>query len=103
GGVGLGVLGEERVLREQTTQIITEQIVRRIRDGFSPEESRTGEDGRFQELQKLMLYKDLISRPDVVFTPHIAFNTFEAIERINAATVDNIRAFRAVPPVNLVG
>ena len=46
---------------------------------------------------------DLIGRPNVVFTPHIAFNSFEAVKRINQTTLENINAFMASQPVNVVG
>jgi D-lactate dehydrogenase len=44
----------------------------------------------------------LLSRPNVVFTPHVAFNTREAIERINRETLGNIRAFETGEPVNQI-
>ena len=39
---------------------------------------------------------------NVVVTPHSAFNTREAIERILDTTVANIRAFAAGDPRNVV-
>ena len=50
-----------------------------------------------------MYNADLIGRPNVVFTPHIAFNSVEAVKRINQTTLDNINAFLAGRPVNVVG
>ena len=44
----------------------------------------------------------LLARPNVVFTPHIAFNCVESIERINAATAANIKRFIARTPLNVV-
>jgi len=44
----------------------------------------------------------LISRPNVVFTPHVAFNSVEAVERILEITADNIEAFVAGKPLNVV-
>lgn len=99
GGAGLDVLGEERVMRQKATHIITDQITRRIR-GEDCEECRIGDRTRVQQFEKLILLEDLLSRPNVVFTPHIAFNTVEAIERINRATVENIREFPAGHPLN---
>jgi phosphoglycerate dehydrogenase-like enzyme len=37
-----------------------------------------------------------------VFTPHVAFNSVEAVKRINEVTVANIRAFFAGKPINVV-
>jgi phosphoglycerate dehydrogenase-like enzyme len=42
----------------------------------------------------------LLLRPEVVCTPHTAFNCMEAIERINRVTVENIKAFVAGTPIN---
>lgn len=44
----------------------------------------------------------LIARNDVVITPHIAFNSREAVERILETTVANIAGFTANAPVNVV-
>jgi len=44
----------------------------------------------------------LLQRPDLVITPHIAFDSIEAVERILDTTVANIKAFRAGKPVNTV-
>lgn len=40
--------------------------------------------------------------PNVVMTPHVAFNTVEAESRIMHTTVENIKGFIAGVPVNLV-
>jgi len=45
------------------------------------------------ELQDILTYHLLKDRDDVIFTPHNAFNTKEAIERIVKTTVDNIVNF----------
>lgn len=44
----------------------------------------------------------LIRHPRVVVTPHVAFNTKEAIMRILDTTIENIRAFSKDTPQNLV-
>jgi len=44
----------------------------------------------------------LIARNDVIITPHIAFNSREAVERILATTVENIAGFIAGEPINTV-
>lgn len=48
---------------------------------------------RKESLKEILSYHLLRDRDDVVFTPHNAFNTKEAIERIVATTIDNILAF----------
>jgi D-lactate dehydrogenase len=47
-------------------------------------------------LQILMYSAALIGRPNVVFTPHIAFNSVEAVKRLNLTTLENIKAFLRV-------
>ncbi len=94
GGAGLDVLGEEAALRQQTSQLISDQIIDRLHGGgvgAAPERS--------QQIEKLMLIENLLARPNVVFTPHIAFNCVEAIERINEATVANLKRFIAGEPL----
>jgi D-lactate dehydrogenase len=44
----------------------------------------------------------LLARSNVVFTPHVAFNSIEAVERINALTVKNIDAYARGEPTNVV-
>ena len=46
-----------------------------------------------QELQDILTFHLLKDRDDVVFTPHNAFNSKEAIERIVTKTVENIQEF----------
>jgi D-lactate dehydrogenase len=45
------------------------------------------------DLQDILSFHLLRDRDDVVFTPHNAFNTKEAVERIIKTTVDNIMEF----------
>lgn len=44
----------------------------------------------------------LINHPRVIVTPHIAFNTTEAVERILNTTIENILGFGAGSPRNVV-
>lgn len=44
----------------------------------------------------------LIEHPRVIVTPHLAFNTAEAVERILNTTIDNIKSFGAGSPTNTV-
>ena len=54
------------------------------------------------KLRMLLLNHSLLNRDNVVITPHIAFNSREAVERILSTTVENIRAFLAGSPQNVV-
>ncbi len=53
-------------------------------------------------LRAAVLNHLLLARENVVFTPHVGFNSHEANERIFQTTVQNIRAFAAGRPVNTV-
>lgn len=103
GGAGLDVLEDERVLQQTNTSIISGQIVDRLQS--APRygaELRAQSPARIQELQSLMRNSQLIARPNVVFTPHSAFNSIEAVERINRVTLRNIRRFASGSPVNVL-
>lgn len=99
-GAGLDVLEDESVMRKEGTKIIADQIIARLHSMDTSEEASMRNPGRIRELQSLTENARLISRPNVVFTPHVAFNSVEAIERINAMTVENIHAFLASKPLN---
>lgn len=45
---------------------------------------------------------DLLRRPNVVVSPHNAYNSAEALQRIVATTVETIRAHLAGQPINVV-
>jgi D-lactate dehydrogenase len=45
---------------------------------------------------------DLVAMPNVIVTPHNAFNTREAFLRILDTTIDNIVAFVNGTPINVV-
>ncbi len=44
-----------------------------------------------------MLGDAIIGRTNVIFTPHIAFNTKETTERLRQATLENILRFIVTP------
>ena len=44
----------------------------------------------------------MLEMPNVVMTPHIAFDTREAEIRIMQTTADNIKGFISGKPINLV-
>ena len=81
-GAGLDVLeGEEAIYEESAL----------LGDATNPERLR-------QAIQNHLILK----HPNVVFTPHNAFNSQEALERILQTTADNIAAFVAGAPKNVV-
>jgi D-lactate dehydrogenase len=40
--------------------------------------------------------------PNVIVTPHVAYNTHEAVARIIKTTIENIEAFAKGSPQNLI-
>lgn len=54
------------------------------------------------EKRHLELNKLLLEHPAVIATPHSAFNTDEALQRINQITLKNLIAIQGGTPVNLV-
>lgn len=97
GGAGLDVLEDERVMHKSAGQIITSQIIEHLQSFGGSREPRAADPVRVREVARLMHNSALLSHPHVVFTPHVAFNSSEAIDRINRATIENIRAFAATP------
>lgn len=55
------------------------------------------------DLQALVADHVLLGMPNVIVTPHIAYNTIEAVRRIVEVSADNIAAFAKGTPQNLVG
>jgi D-lactate dehydrogenase len=90
-GAGLDVIEAENVMREEAANIVAAEIVERLRSPFAPTESR--DPAHLKHFCDLMHGESILQRRNVVYTPHIAFNSLEAIERINHETVGNIRAF----------
>ena len=74
---------------------------RRLRNGseLSGTMIRETSAQRVSEFSKLVAHHRLLNRPEVVPTPHVAFNSHEAMERLNGITVENINAYlRAARP-----
>lgn len=103
GGAGLDVLEDERVMRKSASHILTGEIMKRLQHGFGDLEPLPQDPDRVNAVRKLMHNSDLLAHPHVVFTPHIAFNSAEALDRINRTTAESIHAFIAgETPQNLV-
>ena len=102
GGAGLDVIEEERVMTRDWNKIAAERIIERLQSGAVTAGVDSLDAERGGELGGLIRNQGLIARPNVVFTPHIAFNSVEAVARINEATIRNIRAFLGGRPINVV-
>jgi len=81
-GAGLDVFEGEEVIKEE------KQLL------FEPK--------NLEVLASLVKDHILLSKDNVVFTPHIAFYSKEALERILETTVENIAAFVSGKPQNVV-
>lgn len=100
-GAGLDVMEDERLMRKKAAHILTEQIVAHLQEPLDTIEPLGNDPRRISELRGIMHNNTLVQHPNVIVTPHIAFNSVEAIARINQATVNNINAFLAGTSRNL--
>lgn len=82
-GVALDVLEEEKLLAEET-EVLTQGYKKEV------------------DLKTLALNHVLVNHPKVVITPHNAFNTYEALNRILETTINNIKSFIKGNPINLI-
>lgn len=82
-GVALDVLEEEKELSEEAA-ILTPQFQKEA------------------DLKTLIMDHFLMTHPRVLITPHNAFNSKEALERIEHTTIDNIKAYISGNPMNAV-
>ena len=82
-GAGLDVLEEEH-------------------DTYDRVEFLSQDSHQTNELMTMVRNHVLVSRPDVIITPHNAFNSEEAVQRIFATTVENIKAYQAGRSENVV-
>jgi D-lactate dehydrogenase len=98
GGAGLDVLEEERVMRQPASTVMTDQILQHLHSDSEQVPTRRN----LHDLDRIMQSDALLARPNVVFTPHVAFNSIEAVEKIALETVRNVRAFIDGAPVNVV-
>lgn len=82
-GAGLDVLENERQLKEES------ELMKK-----GPE--------AFKDFKTLFENQLLMDMPNVMVTPHIAFDTVEAVHEIMQTTVDNIKAFAEGKIINQI-
>jgi len=83
-GASLDVLPQEPLIREEAA-IFHQEAVRDVED-----------------FKALVANNVLLRFPNVIVTPHNAYNTEAALERIIATTLANIEAFAQGKPQNVV-
>lgn len=82
-GVGLDVLEGENDMTEET-EVLTNRFRKK------------------EDLKTLVLNHILINHPKVLITPHNAFNSTEALMRIENTTIDNIQNYLRGTPKNCI-
>ncbi|MCL4418797.1 hydroxyacid dehydrogenase [Patescibacteria group bacterium] len=82
-GAGLDVLEEENLVKDELNFLSS---------------IKTKEE----DLRTILYDHVLMKMPNVLITPHNAFDTKEALQRILDTTVENIKGFMGQSPVNLV-
>lgn len=82
-GVALDVLEEEKELSEEAAIL-------------SPQFQQDA------DMKTLIMDHFLMNHPKVLITPHNAFNSIEALTRIEHTTIDNIKSFEQGNPTNIV-
>ncbi|MCL5775106.1 MAG: hydroxyacid dehydrogenase [Patescibacteria group bacterium] len=82
-GAAMDVLEEEGFIKEEAEMLLS---------GHPNEE----------QLKTVLADHELMHMPNVLITPHNAFNTKEALTRILDTTVSNIQGFAKSSPINLV-
>lgn len=83
-GAALDVIAEERALRDEAETFRAESL-------------------DVERLRTMVADQALLRRPDVLVTPHIAYDTEEAVRRIIDTTLQNIEGFIRGAPQNVVG
>jgi len=83
GGAGLDVLEEECLIKEEK-QILSKHFLKEC------------------DLKTVLQDHMLLRQPNVIITPHNAFNSWEALHRILDTTISNIKSFLKKKPINVV-
>jgi D-lactate dehydrogenase len=81
-GAGLDVLEAEDTLQHPDHLVLSQQSAR--------------------DIKLTLMQRELINHPQVIVTPHNAFNSREALERIIVVTIENILDFSAGAAKNIV-
>lgn len=99
GGLGLDVLEDERVFKDSATSLLGQKIAERVRNTAAGAIPRESSAARVAEFSRLVSHSQLLQRQDVILTPHVAFNSEEALTCLQKMTVENINAYIAGQPL----
>lgn len=104
GGLGVDSLEDDVTAAGGSTGAIAAGIIRRMHAVATPGGDATRKEERLRELQGIYHNKLLLEHPDVFYTPHVGFNTREAVEQIDRYTAETILQFLSgkVAPESLV-
>ena len=93
GGVGLDVLEGEKAIKDELEIFTSDKYeVYDLVEGYEEKEA---------DLKVLIQNRLLVNMENIVITPHNAFNSKEALQRIRETTVENIKAFIENKPQNI--
>lgn len=99
-GLGLDVLEDERVFQEGgATPLLGKKIAERVRAAAPGPGIRETTPQRVAEFSRLVSHSELLNRPDVILTPHVAFNSEEAVRCLRAVTLESILDFFESKPL----
>ena len=97
-GAALDVLEEETEIKEEL-----ELLVKYTQTDANLERTYTNEKEKFKETAFTLWQNHILMKmPNVLITPHNAFNSKEAIQRILMTTIENIKRFLEGKAINLV-
>ena len=98
GGAGLDVIEEEGVFHGGATALLGAQIADRVRGSGVDSDRIALPAGRMKEISRYIASNALLRRPQVVFTPHNAYNSVESRDFISNTTAENILQYFAQNP-----
>lgn len=99
-GLGLDVLEDERVFQEGgAAPLLGRKIAERVHSAAAGPGVRETTPARVAEFSRLVSHSRLLHRPDVVLTPHVAFNSDEAVRCLRAVTLETMLDYFEAKPL----
>lgn len=100
-----GLIDTEALLWALQTELVAGaglDVLEEEHDTYDRIEFLSQDTHQAQDLIVMLRNHVLVSRPDVIITPHNAFNSAEAVQLIFDTTIDNIKSFIHSEPINVV-